>query len=67
MYTYEPKTKQIASDQKQQPIQWENLLTSVEPLQLERILDKRLIKKTREKEYFEYLVKWKNLLVTYAT
>jgi hypothetical protein len=27
--------------------------------QMERILDKRVGKKTRRKEYFEYLVKWK--------
>ena len=28
--------------------------------QMERILDKRVRKKTRWKQYFEYLVKWKN-------
>jgi hypothetical protein len=28
--------------------------------QMERILDKRVSKKTRRKQYFEYLVKWKN-------
>ena len=28
--------------------------------QMECILDKRIGKKTRRKEYFEYLVKWKN-------
>jgi hypothetical protein len=27
--------------------------------QMERILDKRVGKKTRRKEYFKYLVKWK--------
>jgi hypothetical protein len=27
--------------------------------QMERILDKRVRKKTRRKKYFEYLVKWK--------
>jgi hypothetical protein len=27
--------------------------------QMERILDKRINKRTRRKEYFEYLVKWK--------
>jgi hypothetical protein len=31
-----------------------------EKSQMERILDKRVNKKTRRKEYFEYLVKWKN-------
>ena len=28
--------------------------------QMEQILDKRVGKKTRRKEYFEYLVKWKD-------
>ena len=28
--------------------------------QMEHILDKRVRKKTRRKQYFEYLVKWKN-------
>ena len=28
--------------------------------QMEHILDRRVSKKTRRKEYFEYLVKWKN-------
>jgi hypothetical protein len=27
---------------------------------MERILDKRVSKRTRPKQYFEYLVKWKN-------
>jgi hypothetical protein len=27
--------------------------------QMEQILDKRVSKKTRRKEYFEYLIKWK--------
>jgi hypothetical protein len=30
-----------------------------EKAQMESILDKRIGKKTRRKEYFEYLVKWK--------
>jgi hypothetical protein len=34
--------------------------------QMERILDRRVSKKTRRKEYFEYLVKWKGHPVEYA-
>ena len=30
-----------------------------EKLQMEKILDQRIGKKTRRKSYFEYLVKWK--------
>jgi hypothetical protein len=35
--------------------------------QMERILDKRVSKKTRQKKYFEYLVKWKGHPVEYAS
>jgi hypothetical protein len=30
-------------------------------LQIERNLDQKIAKKTRKKEYYEYLVKWKDL------
>ena len=35
--------------------------------QMECILDKRISKKTRRKQYFEYLVKWKGHLVEDAS
>jgi hypothetical protein len=41
-------------------IQWTKQMPVVEKPQMECILDKRANKKTRRKEYFEYLVKWKN-------
>jgi hypothetical protein len=41
-------------------IQWQKKLPVVEKPQMECILDKRVGKKTRRKQYFEYLVKWKN-------
>ena len=41
-------------------IQWTKQMLIAEKLKMERILDKRMSKKTRRKEYFEYLVKWKN-------
>jgi hypothetical protein len=34
---------------------------------MECILDKRISKKTRRKEYFEYLVKWKGHPIEYAS
>jgi hypothetical protein len=37
-----------------------------EKLQMEKILDQRIGKKTRRKNYFEYLVKWKGCLIEYA-
>jgi hypothetical protein len=36
-------------------------------LQMECILDRRVSKRTRQKQYFEYLVKWKNHLVEDAS
>jgi hypothetical protein len=38
-----------------------------EKLQMESIIDKRFSKRTRRKEYFEYLVKWKGHLVEDAS
>jgi hypothetical protein len=35
--------------------------------QMECILDKRVSKKTRRKQYFEYLVKWKGHPIEYAS
>ena len=39
----------------------------VDKLQMEHILDKRVSKRTKRKKYFEYLVKWKNHPVEYAS
>ena len=41
-------------------VQWQKQLSVGEKPQMECILDKRIGKKTRRKEYYEYLVKWKN-------
>jgi hypothetical protein len=41
-------------------IQWQKQLPVAQKPQMECILDKRVGKKTRRKQYFEYLVKWKN-------
>jgi hypothetical protein len=41
-------------------IQWQKQLPVAQKPQMECILDKRAGKKTRRKQYFEYLVKWKN-------
>jgi len=43
---------------KDQTIQWEKQLTTAEPLQIEKVLDQKVVKKTRDKEYFQYVVKW---------
>ena len=41
-------------------IEWKKQLPVAENPQMECILDKRVGRKTRWKQYFEYLVKWKN-------
>jgi hypothetical protein len=41
-------------------VQWMKQLLVAEKPQMECILDKRVIKRTRRKQYFKYLVRWKN-------
>jgi hypothetical protein len=41
-------------------VQWKKQLSVAQRPHMECILDKRAGKKTRRKQYFEYLVKWKN-------
>ena len=40
-------------------LQWVRQMPMAQPLELEAILDTRLVKSTRKKDYLEYLVKWK--------
>ena len=41
-------------------IDWQGQLPQKGQPHIEAILDKRVSKKTRDKEYFQYLVKWKD-------
>jgi hypothetical protein len=41
-------------------VQWQKQLPVAQKPEMECILDKRAGKKTRRKQYFEYLVKWKH-------
>jgi hypothetical protein len=41
-------------------IQWVKKMPVAKKPQMECILDKRVNKRTRRKQYYEYLVKWKN-------
>ena len=59
LYPYKSKESGTGNDEKLE-IQWQKQMPIAEKPQTERILDRRLSKKTRRKEYFEYLVKWKN-------
>jgi hypothetical protein len=57
LYPYRAGETDIGTEQP--VIQWMKQMPIVEKPQMECILDRRVGKKTRRKEYFEYLVKWK--------
>jgi hypothetical protein len=57
LYPYRKDDTEGSEDQGK--IQWEKQMPVAEKLQMEKILDQRIGKKTRRKTYFEYLVKWK--------
>ena len=48
-------------------INWVKQLPTVKTLQPKRILDKRVFKKTRGQEYFQYLIKWRDQPIEDAT
>ena len=61
------KIRSESNGSKDKPIQWLKQLLATKKMEMERIWDKRVMKKTRGNEYHEYLVKWKNHLVEDAT
>ena len=40
-------------------LQWVRQMPVAQPLEVEAILDTKVVKSTRKKDYLEYLVKWK--------
>jgi hypothetical protein len=58
--------KEGAEDE-QTEVQWTKQMLVSEKPQMESIIDKRVSRRTRRKEYFEYLVKWKGHLVEDAS
>jgi hypothetical protein len=42
-------------------------MPTFKPMEINKILDRRIAKRIRNKEYFEYLVKWKGHLVEDST
>jgi hypothetical protein len=58
LYPY--RAKEIGTRDEQPVVQWTKQMPVAEKSQMECILDKRVSKRTRRKQYFEYLVKWKN-------
>jgi hypothetical protein len=57
LYPY--KAEEAGTSDEQPEVQWTKQMPVVEKPQMESILDKRVSKRTRRREYFEYLVKWK--------
>jgi hypothetical protein len=57
LYPY--KAEEAKAGNEQPKVQWTKQMPVAEKPQMESILDKRVSKRTRRKEYFEYLVKWK--------
>jgi hypothetical protein len=57
LYPY--KAEETGTSGEQPEVQWQKQMPIAEKPQMERILDKKVSKKTRRKQYFEYLVKWK--------
>jgi hypothetical protein len=58
LYPY--KAEEEGKKSEQPGVQWQKQMPIAEKPQMENILDKRFNKKTRRKQYFEYLVKWKD-------
>jgi hypothetical protein len=65
LYPYKVEEEGIGNEQPE--VQWTKQMPVAEKPQMEHILDKRVIKKTRRMQYFEYLVKWKGHPVEYAS
>jgi hypothetical protein len=67
MDLYPYRAGEVETGTEQPTIQWMKQMPVVEKPQMERILDQRVGKKTRRKEYYEYLVKWKGHPMEYAS
>jgi hypothetical protein len=57
LYPY--KLEDTGTSDEQPEVHWQKQMPIAEKPQMENILNKRVSKKTRRKEYYEYLVKWK--------
>jgi hypothetical protein len=61
LYPY--KVEEEGAGDEQIEVQWTKQMVVAKNPKIESIIDKRVNKKTRRKEYVEYLVKWKGHLV----
>jgi hypothetical protein len=68
LYIYRgPEDKDEDDQGKVKSIQWMKQLPTTKQLQMEKILDKRIVKKTKKHDYYEYLIKWKDLITIDVT
>jgi hypothetical protein len=56
LYPY--RDEEVGAKDEHKEVQWTKQMPIAKKPQIESIIDKRVRKKTRRKEYFEYLVKW---------
>jgi hypothetical protein len=66
-YLYPYRVEEAGAYSEKTEVQWTKQMPVAKNPQMESILDKRINKRTRRKEYFEYLVKWKGHLVEDAS
>jgi hypothetical protein len=57
LYPY--RDEEAGADSEQTEVQWTKQMPVAAKPQMESIIDKRVSRRTKRKEYFEYLVKWK--------
>jgi hypothetical protein len=57
LYPY--KVEEVGAEDEREKIEWTKQMPVAENPQMESIIDKRISRNTRRKEYFEYFVKWK--------
>ena len=50
----------VTSDRDDPAIDWQGKIPQKEQPHIEAILDKRILRKIRNKTFFQYLVKWRN-------
>lgn len=67
LFKGEEETIEVPEKEEEHIVEWEKQLPKETPKQPEDILDKKVVKKTRGKEYFQYLIKWKGCPLEDAT
>ena len=54
LYPYRGDTTGVSKDIKEQTKTWKKQFPTVRSLDIDKVLDRRVVKRTRKKEYFEY-------------